>query len=816
MAIRRSARALTVCAVGVLGLALAAQANSQPVEPPSEPATALERSADESVDVVEVTVDGVAQMDELVATGVDLDHHVTPTENGIVLHAVVTPSEQAALKARGFKVGKKVFEESDSEARIDEREATIAAAIQENEAFAAAAYPEPGSTAPDISDIKIIRADYYTSFGQGVLSVEAKWANGQSSTAQLQVQRDSGPGTDFGSGGTQNISRFVDAGVYLYHRGASSVTTRPDRIRITSPTGDVAIVKVNDWLPLPGEDTTDPAFQTGFIQSYLTPTELYDRIKALAEEFPEISEIVELPHKTNGYRRNAQAILGTANASRVGLDSVAYGHQGGNDITIAAVNPGAANSPLSVSVTGNDITVSLATGATGALTSTAAQVRNAINADPAASALVSAYTYRGNAGAGVVAAQARTALTDGLLAPDSVSRDPHPVYAIRIGKDRDGSKMGVLAYAQEHAREWVPPLVTIETAERLLRNYATHGPTKQLVNNLDIWIAPSINPDGGHYSFYNFASQRRNMTRHCPVSGNYDFLARNSWGVDNNRNYTEYSLFDGYSGASTSCTSDTYAGPSELSEPESKNVDWLAARPNMKFAMNLHSSGNYFMWSPGSYATPGRISAPRPTLEEEGYFWGSSSRILTEIKKYRGLSVTPARTGPISDVLYSAAGNSGDMLWYQYGLYAWNFEVGTSFQPPFEGTPTGGSARRESQEFSNGLMELFRVAYDFGKDNQRPESFIDVRPASTPGDVLVKFETTEPAAVFYTLDKKVPTYSSTLYGSAGIREGGETLTVPEGTTIHWFSVDSAGNVEKNYRPDGKAKNFNKALAVVAP
>ncbi|GAA4398400.1 hypothetical protein GCM10023153_23240 [Ornithinibacter aureus] len=92
----------------------------------------------------------------------------------------------------------------------------------------------------------------------------------------------------------------------------------------------------------------------------------------------------------------------------------------------------------------------------------------------------------------MVAAQARTMLSDNLAAPASVSRDPHPVYAIRIGKGCDGSKTGVLAYAQEHAREWVPPLVTIETAERLLRNYATHGPTKQLVNNLDIWIVPSV------------------------------------------------------------------------------------------------------------------------------------------------------------------------------------------------------------------------------------------------------------------------------------------------------------------------------------
>jgi hypothetical protein len=277
-----------------------------------------------------------------------------------------------------------------------------------------------------------------------------------------------------------------------------------------------------------------------------------------------------------------------ANPSRVGVDSVAWGHEGGNDISIEIVDPGAPSQALSVSVLGSLIRVSLATDSSGSLISTAAQFVAALNAE--AGSLVQAYTYRGNAGNGIVSPAGPTLLSDNLSAPDSVSRDPHPVYAIRIGKHRDDSKVGVLAYAQEHAREWVPPLVTVETAERLLRNYAHDGETKKL-------------------------------------------------------------------------------------------------------------------------------------------FWGASSRILTAIKQHRGLSVTPARTGPISDVLYSAAGNSGDMLWYKYGIYAWNFEVGTSFQPPWP------SAHNETMEFSNGLVELMRVAYDFDKDSQRPKSALVESAGSEPGTV---------------------------------------------------------------------------------
>jgi hypothetical protein len=604
--------------------------------------------------------------------------------------------------------------------------------------------------------------------------------------------------------------------VYLYHRGAAPVATRPDRIRIISPTGGMAVATVTDWLPLPGDTPPDGAYLKDFVTSYLTPTELYDRIHRLAAEFPALADVIELPYRSNGYRRKAQAVLGSSNASRVGVDSLAWGHEGGNGITIAVVNPGATHSPLSVIVSGSDIIVSLATDAAGATTSTAAQVVSAINAHPEAIAQVFAYTYRGNAGTGVVAPAARTTLSDFLFAPSSVSREEHPVYALRIGRHRDGSRMGVLVYAQEHAREWVPPLVTIETAERLLRNYATHGPTKQLLNNLDIWIAPSMNPDGSHYSFYNFASQRRTMTRHCPVTGSYDALARNTWGVDTNRNYDQYSLFDGYSGASTSCTSDIFAGPSELSEPENRNLDWIVStHPNIRFAMNLHSPGNYLMWSPGAYSTPDRVTAPRPTLEEESFFWGASVRILTAVKAHRGTSVTPARTGPIADVLYSAAGNSSDMLWYKYRIYTWNAEIGSSFQPPFTAPdPTAPSAHQETMEFANGIVELMRVARDFGKDRTRPESVLNVHPSSTPGMVEISFSVSEPAAVFYTLDRTAPTYASSLYGLGGIREGGERLTVPAGTMVHWFSVDSAGNVEKNYRPDGTGRNYQKGVAAL--
>ena len=134
---------------------------------------------------------------------------------------------------------------------------------------------------------------------------------------------------------------------------------------------------------------------------------------------------------------------------------------------------------------------------------------------------------------------------------------------LRIGKVRDGSKVGVFIYCQEHAREWGTPLVCLETAQRLLKNYGTDPETTSLVDNLDIFIIPTINADGAAYSMYDNNVQRRNMVNYCASNptGNNDPYARNGWGVDLNRNFSVGSFFDGYQGASSSCTSDTFAGP---------------------------------------------------------------------------------------------------------------------------------------------------------------------------------------------------------------------------------------------------------------
>jgi len=97
--------------------------------------------------------------------------------------------------------------------------------------------------------------------------------------------------------------------------------------------------------------------------------------------------------------------------------SVAYG-AGANDITIEYVDPSANDAVLSVVVTASAIVVNLATGVAGAITSTAAEVLAAIEAEAAAAALVTVAIDTGDTGvaddgSGVVTALAAAAMTGG-------------------------------------------------------------------------------------------------------------------------------------------------------------------------------------------------------------------------------------------------------------------------------------------------------------------------------------------------------------------------------------------------------------------
>lgn len=758
--------------------------------------------------LISIVVPDRAAVDELNAMNLDLAEYTKPVVGGIEVHAVLTPAEADDLAAQGYDLRDVIADQSDAQEVRAERAQAVRA--------------EQLAAAQATDTLTLLRAEWFTSLDDRTyVSFEVKTSN-PSAENILTAAWDSGPGTAPGSGGSATMSRFTDAGEYMYHRFSDPVPTEaiPTEVTITSSEGATLVAPVAEWLG-GARKAPSPHYVTDFVDHYMDPTEVRQRFNDLADEFPELTEVVDLPYLTNGYRRQAQALFGDSDQNRLYVTTHAYGSEGGNEVTVELDDPGAAHSPLTVSVAGDAITVSLATDASGAVVSTADQVVDAINAHAAASSLVTAATFRGNEGSGVVLPAGTTQLTDNLSAPGSVERAPFQMQALRIGKHRDGSSTGVFLYCQEHAREWVTPLVCVETAERLLRNYQHDPTTRKLVDDLDIFIVPTVNPDGAHYSFYDYNFQRKNMTNYCDAQFS-DPLARDFWGVDINRNFSEGSAFDGYVGASTDlCVSGVFAGPGELSEPEAKNEVWLTEQhPNIKFAMNTHSYGGYFMWPPGAYSMPGRVSLPRPDLGVEDYFWAASSHILAAVQDWRGTAIWPGRTGPVIDVLYSAAGNSADEHWYGRGIIGWDFEVGADlwdadrgrwvgvgFQPEF------AEGHEEAMEFASGQIGILEVARAFENDRVPPRSTLTT-VEEEPGSTSFTLTADEPATVYYTLDGSRPTYGSLKVQQAGVREDVAPIEVTGTTRVKWFSVDLAGNTERNYEPDGDARNYQQEVVRV--
>lgn len=76
----------------------------------------------------------------------------------------------------------------------------------------------------------------------------------------------------------------------------------------------------------------------------------------------------------------------------------------GNEISVRYRNPGINSAPLTVSVIGKAITISLATSVAGAITSTATTIKAAVDANTAAAALVTTTHAGGSTGSGIIAA----------------------------------------------------------------------------------------------------------------------------------------------------------------------------------------------------------------------------------------------------------------------------------------------------------------------------------------------------------------------------------------------------------------------------
>ncbi|MEV0396636.1 M14 family metallopeptidase [Polymorphospora rubra] len=261
-----------------------------------------------------------------------------------------------------------------------------------------------------------------------------------------------------------------------------------------------------------------------------------------------------------------------------------------------------------------------------------------------------------------------------------------PVIKISDNVATDENEPELLFNSQQHAREHLTVEMAIYLLNLFTDNYGSDSRITNIVNSREIWIVPTVNPDGSEYDIAtgSYRSWRKNRQ---PNSGS------SYVGTDLNRNW-------GYNwgccgGSSGSTSSDTYRGPSAFSAPETAalrnfvNGRVVGGVQQIKANIDFHTYSELVLW-PFGYTTAN--TAPGLNADQQAVFQTIGQQ----------MAATNGYTPEQSSDLYITDGDSIDWMWGQHGIWAYTFEMypgsagGGGFYPPDEVIPAQTSRNREA------------------------------------------------------------------------------------------------------------------------
>ncbi len=288
-----------------------------------------------------------------------------------------------------------------------------------------------------------------------------------------------------------------------------------------------------------------------------------------------------------------------------------------------------------------------------------------------------------------------------------------PVFALRLrAGGGDGERRGVLLVGGTHARELMNPDAIIELAVDLFAGHANGtdivyggkrwpaSDIKVILESLDVWLVPCMNPDGRVHSMTVEAMWRKNRRDNPGTACD---------GVDLNRNSD---VLWGVTQGQTSCSpcSDVYAGPAAFSEPETRNIKHLLDTRRIDCFADMHSYSELILWpwghAPSQTVDPSKrfttlASGTCAGIPVAGYqefisardqqrFQTVGSRIRDAIAAVRGRSYT-SQPGV---GLYPTTGTQSD---YAYSRHIANSSLRKTYGYTFETGPFTGSAESSFQ-----------------------------------------------------------------------------------------------------------------------
>lgn len=243
-----------------------------------------------------------------------------------------------------------------------------------------------------------------------------------------------------------------------------------------------------------------------------------------------------------------------------------------------------------------------------------------------------------------------------------------PVLKISDNAGQDEDEPEVLFTCNQHAREHLTTEMCLRIVNRFTDEYAGNDGIKNTVDNREIWVIPTVNPDGSIFDV---------------ASGQYEGWRKNRQdaGTDLNRNW-------GYKwgccgGSSGDPNSETFRGNEAFSAPETKAIrDFTNSRvingtQQIKASLDFHTYSELVMWPFGhtsDQVTEGMTQQEYDRFEQVG----------TQMAETNGY--TPQQ----SSALYVTDGDITDWMWGQHKIFSFVFEMYPSeggidgFYPPDE------------------------------------------------------------------------------------------------------------------------------------
>nr|XP_019964178.1 PREDICTED: carboxypeptidase B2-like [Paralichthys olivaceus] len=233
------------------------------------------------------------------------------------------------------------------------------------------------------------------------------------------------------------------------------------------------------------------------------------------------------------------------------------------------------------------------------------------------------------------------------------SSEKRPLYALKLSLNNRPNKKAIWIDCGIHAREWIAPAFCLSFVYYSISFYGRNQDITNILDNMDVYVLPVMNPDGYEYTWTTNRMWRKNRS----VS-----KSNNCIGVDLNRNFDANWCTEG---ASPEPCSEIYCGTFPESEPESEAVaNFLRShKDSVQLYLTIHSYSQMLLF-PYSY-TLEEAENHRDLLE-------MAQEAVQNIKRYYRNNY---KYGAGAKTIYLAPGGSDDWV-YNLGIkYSFTFEL---------------------------------------------------------------------------------------------------------------------------------------------